>query len=135
MKITEENIATVRTSLMALAGLSCLLYAIMALLSNRPDPIWWFVPGAFGVLAALGTTAAFMMATPDVRRMASDEMYLQTTHRAQRHTFWVALMMYPVFAIGVLVFALQWDTVFAAMGTLTGGTYLLLLTYYEWRTA
>jgi hypothetical protein len=133
MTITEENIATVRTCLLTLTGLSCLLYAIMALISNRPDPFWWFIPGALGVFAGLGTTLVFMLATPKVRRMASDEMYIQITHRAQRNAYWMTLAMFPIFAIGVFIFGLEWNTVFAAMGTLTGAVYLLRLTHLEWR--
>lgn len=133
MKITEENIASIRGNLLALAGLSCLLYAGMAVAANRPDPFWWFVPGVMGLIAGAGTTLAFMMATPNVRRMANDELYQQTMHRAQRHAFWIAMALYPVSAIAVVVFGLRWDTIFAVMGTLTGAAYLLLLTFYEWR--
>lgn len=74
-----------------------------------------------------------MLATPEARTMANDEMHRQITHRAQRNAYWMTLAMFPIFAIGVAMFDLRWNTVFAAMGTLTGAVYLLPLTYLEWR--
>lgn len=88
-----------------------------------------------GIGAGIGTTLAFVFADPAARRMAADEMYIELTYRAQRHAYWIALALYPTFAMGVFVFGLKWTTVFAAMGTLTGASYLLLLTFYEWRAS
>lgn len=134
MSITDETIAKVRSALMAMTGLSCLSYAVLAIISNKPDPVWWFVPGTVGAVAGLGTALVFALASPEARRMANDEMYRHITHRAQRHAFWVALSLYPVFAIAVIAFGLDWRVVFAAQGTLTGAAYLLLLNFYEWRS-
>ena len=133
MVLKDTDIAKVRTVLLCLAGLSCLLYATLAVAQNSPQPIWWFIPTAMGLLASIGVFVAFALADPASRKMATGEMYVQLTHRAQRHAFWVALGLYPIFATGVFVLGLEWNTAFAAMGTLTGAAYLLLLTYYEWR--
>jgi uncharacterized membrane protein YhaH (DUF805 family) len=133
MTLQDTDIAKVRTVLLCLAGLSCLLYAVLAIAQNVPQPIWWFVPMAMGALAGVGIFVAFAMATPAARRMAKDEMYVETAHRAQRHAYWVLFGLYPIFAIAIFVFGLEWNTAFAAMGTLTGAAYLLLLMYYEWQ--
>lgn len=133
MTLTDTDIAKVRTVLLCMVGLSCLIYAVLALAQNSPQPIWWFIPAAMGCLASLGIFAAFAMGSATARKMASDEMYQQINHRAQRHAYWVALWLYPAFAMLVITFGIEWNTVFAAMGTLTGAAYLLLLTFYEWR--
>ena len=133
MTIQDTDISKVRTILLELTGLSCLRYAILAVTQNTPQPIWWFVPKAMGVFAGISTFVAFAMADPASRRMATDEMYTFIRHRAQRHAYWLSLGLYPVFAVVIMTTGLEWNTAFAAMGTLTGATYLLLLTLYEWR--
>ena len=135
MTIQDTDISKVRTILLELTGLSCLLYAILAVTQNTPQPIWWFVPTAMGVIAGVGTFVAFAMADPASRCMATDEMYTLITHRAQRHAYWLFLGLYPAFAVIIMTTGLEWNTAFAAMGTLTGAAYLLLLTFYEWRTS
>ena len=133
MALQDTDISKVRTILLGLTGLSCLLYAILAVTQNTPQPIWWFVPTAMGVIAGIGTFVAFAMADPASRRMATDEMYTLITHRAQRHAYWLSLGLYLAFAVIIMTTGLEWNTAFAAMGTLTGAAYLLLLTFYEWR--
>ena len=133
MTLKDTDIATVRSLLLFLVGVSCLTYAILAIAQNSPQPVWWYIPAVMGLLASVGIAIAFSLADAASRRMASDEMYAQITHRAQRHGYWVALGLYPAFAVIIILTGLSWETAFAAMGTLTGAAYLLLLTYYEWR--
>lgn len=135
MSLNDTHIAAIRTGLLAITGLSCLVYAILAVSQNTPQPFWWFVPAALGILSSIGIFAAFAIAKPAARRMASDEMYVEMVHRAQRHAYWIALGLYPLFAVFTMGFGMGWDTAFAAMGMLTGAAYLLLLTYYEWRAS
>ena len=133
--LNDIKIAKVRTTLLCITGLSCLLYAVLAIAQNRPDPIWWFVPSVTGILAMLGIFAAFSFASPAARSMAKDEMYIALAYRAQRHAYWISLFLYPIFAVGSYWGGLHWVTIFAAMGTLSGASYLLLLTFYEWRAS
>ncbi|MDA9361828.1 hypothetical protein N9R02_01630 [Ascidiaceihabitans sp.] len=133
MAPSDTNISKIHTILLGLTGLSCLLYAILAVTQNTPQPIWWFVAIAMGVFAGISTFVAFAMADPASRRMATDEMYTLIRHRAQRHAYWLSLGLYPVFAVIIMMTGFEWNTVFAAMGTLTSAAYLLLLTFYEWR--
>ena len=131
--ISSEGFGRGRSILLGLTGLSCLFYAVLAVIQNRPDPFWWFVPGALGALAAVLTWVLAAFAGRANARMASDELYEMVTHRAQRHGFWIAIALYPLAALGVIFLGLGWDTVFAAMGTSTAAAYLLLLPLYEWR--
>ena len=50
MALQDTDISKVRTILLGLTGLSCLLYAILAVTQNTPQPIWWFVPTVMGCL-------------------------------------------------------------------------------------
>ena len=84
-----------------------------------------------GVFAGISTFVAFAMADPALRRMATGEMYTLITQLSQRHVYWLFLGRYPVFAVIIMTTGLEWNTAFAAMGTLTGAAYLLLLTFYE----
>jgi len=105
----------------------------LAVTQNTPQPIWWFVATAMGVFAGISTFVAFAMADSASRRMATDEMYTLIRHRAQRHAYWLSLGLYPVFAVIIMMTGFEWNTAFAAMGTLTSAAYLLLPTFYEWR--
>jgi uncharacterized membrane protein YhaH (DUF805 family) len=116
---------------LGLTGLSGLIYAILVVMQNTPQPIWWFVPTAMGVFAGISTFVAFAMADPALRCMATGEMYTLIRHRAQRHAYWLFLGLYPVFAVIIMTTGLEWNTAFAATGTLTGAAYLLRLTFYE----
>jgi hypothetical protein len=68
------NISKVRTVLLGPTGLSCLLYAILAVTQNTPQPIWWFVPTAMGVFAGISPFVAFVMVDPASRSMATGEI-------------------------------------------------------------
>jgi uncharacterized membrane protein len=84
-----------------------------------------------GVFAGISTFVAFAMADPALRCMATGEMYTLIRQRVQRHAYWLFLGLYPVFAVIIMTTGLEWNTAFAAMGTLTGAAYLLLLSFYE----
>ena len=79
MALQDTDISKVRPILLGLTGLSCLLYAILAVTQNTPQPIWWFVPTAMGVFAGISTFVAFAMADPALRCMAKGEMYTLIT--------------------------------------------------------
>jgi hypothetical protein len=133
MALKDTDISKGRTILLGIMGLSCLVYAILAIAQNDPQPIWWFIPMTAGLLASVGIAIAFLLGDSSARQMAHDEMYDALNHRAQRHAYWIAVLMYPIFAVIIMTTGLSWETTFAAMGTLTSAAYLLLLTLYEWR--
>jgi hypothetical protein len=135
MAFTDENISAVRRWSLAAVGLCCVGYAVMALGQNRPDPVLWYLPGLAGSAAAFGVFLTFCFAGPQAIAMASDELYASVNQRAQRHAYWVAVLMYPAFGIFGTSLGLHWDTIFAAMGTLNAASYLLLVTLYDWRTS
>ena len=102
MALQDTDISKVRPILLGLTGLSCLLYAILAVTQNTPQPIWWFVPTEMGVFAGTGTFVAFAMADPDSCRVATDEMYILINHRVQRYAYWLSSGLYPAFAVIIM---------------------------------
>lgn len=134
MHLNDNTIATVRATGMGIAGACCLIYAVLAIVQNRPDPLWWFIPGLVGLAAGGITAIVFALAGKNAANAASDELFRMVADRAQRHAFWIALALYPVFGLLVFFAGLRWDTTFAAMGTLTAAAYLLLFCLYEART-
>ena len=115
----------------AITGLTCLAYAVLALLQMRPDPFPFWIPGILGLISA---ALIFALATAAGRKNAQqafDEGCIMDKRRAEAHAFWIALMLYPIFGFLMAMGAVALPTAFAAMGTLTGAAYLLLFTYYD----
>ena len=131
--MTSEKLSLIRTGMFAVTGLVCAAYAGMAILGNTPNPFGPWIPGVLGfgtgVMILLATLAAGRKATAQ----AMDEGYRADSQRAQQVGYWVALWMYPVFAVFLWQELLDWPTAFAAMGTLTGAAYLLPAVWFELR--
>ena len=115
----------------AITGLTCLAFAVLALLQMRPDPFPFWI---LGILELISAVLIFAMATAAGRKSAQqafDEGKIMDKRRAEAHAFWVALMLYPIFGVLMATGAIDLPTAFAAMSTLTGAAYLLLFTYYD----
>ena len=66
----------------AITGLTCLAYAVLALLQMRPDPFPFWIPGILGLISA---ALIFAMASAAVRKstqQAFDDGYLMDKRRA-----------------------------------------------------
>ena len=114
----------------AITGLTCLAYALLALLQMRPDPFLFWVPS---ILELISTAPIFALASAAGRKSAQqafDEGYIMDKRRAEAHAFWIALMLHPIFGVLIAMGTVAMPTAFSAMGTLTGAAYLLLFTYY-----
>jgi cobalamin synthase len=131
--MSSQLLSTIRTTVLGLTGLVCFFYAIAAIYTQTPDPIWPWIPMAFGLASALIITLAAFAAGPKAAQMATDEGYFDDSHKAQRTAFWVALLLYPAFAIPLSRGWVDWHVAYAAMSTLTGGTFLLLFVWFDLR--
>ena len=128
--LMSDSLSTFRRIMFAITGLTCLAYAVLALLQMRPDPFPFWIPGILGLISA---ALIFALAAAVGRKnalQAFDEGNIMDKRRAEAHAFWVALMLYPIFGILMATGTVALSTAFAAMGTLTGAAYLLLFTYY-----
>ncbi len=71
------------------------------------------------------------MANPRSASAATDEGYFADWGRAQRHAYWVAIALYPLFAVFMALDWVDYREAFAAMGTLTGGSVLAFFVAYD----
>ncbi len=130
---SEDAFSMIRACMLGFAGLLCLTYATLALLLGRPDPMPWWIPGAAGLASAVIVWGAAIVAGHRVAARASDERFRADNGRAMQLAYWVALLLYPVFAVPLHERWLGWPTAFAAMGTLSGAAYLLLFAWFGLR--
>lgn len=128
-----EHLATIRTVMLGLTGLSCVGYAVLAFWQGRPDPIGWYVPGTIGAASAMLITVAAFVAGNQQARMATDDLYKHVTHRAERQAYWVSMGLFVVVAILCARGVIDWDTGFAVLGTLMGAAFLLLFVWHDLR--
>jgi hypothetical protein len=135
MTLTDEHIAKVRSFGLLGVAASCLLYAVLALFQNRPDPMLWFIPMTVGIFAAIMIWTVFLIAGRRMAKAATDEFFDEIRNRAQRHAYWIAVSLFAIFAYPLISGVIRFDTAFAAMGTITGAAYPLLFVIYEWRSA
>ena len=123
--MSGEGLVKLRGWLMGFAGVVCLAYAVLALLTGRPNPMPQFIPGLAGVAAAVAIYLAFWQAGSASRRVASDEMFKMEMNMAVRVGFWVGVFLYPAFAPLLIAGWTKFEVAFAAMGTLMAASYLL----------
>jgi hypothetical protein len=129
--ISTDTLSTFRRIMFTITGLTCLAYAGLALVQMRPDPFPFWIPGSLGLISAALIFALAAAAGHNTAQQVFDEGYIMDRLRAEAQAFWVALMLYPIFALLMAMGAVALPTAFAAMGTLTGAAYLLLFTYHD----
>lgn len=133
MKISSEIIEKTRSFSLAAAGVSCFAYAGMALFQGRPDPFLWWIPGAFGLGAAVLITLATFIAGRAATDAAMDELYHSTAQRAAAIAYWVSLALFVITALLAKFGIADRATSTAILGTLMGGSYLALFVWLDWR--
>lgn len=129
--MTIQRFETLRRLALGAAGLTCLIYAGSVLATGRPDPMPFWIPGAVGGLALIAIT--FGLRINARNKTAMDEGYRSDWGRAQRHGYWIALWLYPLFGVALARGAIDYPAAFAAMGTLTGAAVLILFVIYDLR--
>ncbi len=129
--LSANSLLNIRVAAFGLTGLVCLLYAAMAILTGRPDPISPWIPAAFGIVSAASVLVALMSAGKRSATMARDEGFSDDFRRAQGVGYWVALLLYPVFGFFLSSGGVEYHVAFAAMGTLTGAAFLLPFVWFD----
>ena len=131
--MNSSTLANIRVTVFAMAGLVTAAYAIGVLISGRPDPMLFWIPGVAGICAAIAIFMSAGAAGQSTRDQAFDEGYLADTHKAQRYGFWIALFLYPAFGLLMFLEVVNHEISFAAMGTLTGASFLFLFVWFDLR--
>ena len=85
--LTSESISTFRRIMFAITGLTCLAYAVLALLQMRPDPFPFWIPGILGLISAVFIFAMAAAAGRKSAQQAFDEGYIMDNSRAEAHAF------------------------------------------------
>lgn len=124
--MSARTLTVIRNGSFSLLGVVLLIYAIGVLLSGTPAFISPWLPAAAGVVTAAVVTLAAMAAGGSAKAVAWDELAREEWRACLRLGFWVAVWLYPVFAVlhygmGVV----DADQSFAAMGTLTAAAPFL----------
>ncbi|TMV91403.1 hypothetical protein FGG78_10645 [Thioclava sp. BHET1] len=131
--LSYSQFSMLRRIVLGLSGLVCLLYAVLALIMRNPAPISPWLPWMSGALGLFVIFAAARLAGPDQVRRAKDELFRHDAQTAQRVGFWVALSLYPIFAIPLSLDMIAWPVAFAAMGTLSAAAFLLSFVWFDMR--
>lgn len=131
--LSTDSISNIRALVFGLTGLVCLGYALLVLATGQSEPIPFWIPGVCGVLAAAILVISSRAAGQKAAKSAWDEGYQFDAQRAAAISFWVALMIYPLFGVLNAMNIIGGDMMFAVMGLLTGATYLLLVTWFDFR--
>jgi len=121
-----ETITLIRNASFSLLGLLLLAYAVGVLLSGRPDPVSPWIPGLAGIVTAIVVTTASFMGERKASAIAWDELTRSEWGRSLRGGYWVAIWLYPVFAVLMITDIVSGPQTFASMGTLTGAAPFLL---------
>lgn len=131
--MTEDRLFVVRGLILAATGLICALYSVMALITARPDPIPFWIPGFATALSFFLIWLATAAAGPQATEQAFDEGYLADERRAQSVGFWTAVALYPLFGLMLWLGWVSYAVTFAAMGTLMAAVYLLCVVWFDVR--
>ncbi len=123
--MTSNGFSLLRLIMLGATGLVCLAYAILAFTMGRPDPMNPYIPGIMGGLAFLALTVGGIAAGPQNAGAANDEGYRNDNKRAAAFGYWVAIWLYPIFAVLMINGYVQSGVAFATMGTLTAAAFLL----------
>ena len=128
-----EQISRIRAVLMSITALACFLYAVLALVQNRPDPILWWIPGGFGAGSAVLIAVIYALAGRTEMRAVMDELYMATITKAAAQAYWLSLAMFVAISALVVWAGYDWTTAYAVHGTFLGGSFLALFVWHDQR--
>jgi len=123
--MNARTLTLTRNISFSLLGLILLAYALGVLVTGRPDPFPWWVTAAAGIGTAIVVSGASMLAGRRASAIAWDELAREEWRDCLRFGFWVAVWLYPLFAVLMALSLLDWNQSFAAMGTLTAAAPFL----------
>ncbi len=129
-----HRIIFVRNLSFLITGLVLLAYGVLAMIWQTSEPFAWWIPLLFGIVTAILIALAKRAGGRKASNQAFDEAFDVAMNRAQAMGYWIALFMYPAFAIFMSLGWLNLEVSFATMGTFTGASFLLLFVWFDRRT-
>jgi len=124
--MNADFLSKLRIAVLGSAGLICLAYAVLSVTWNTPQPFSPWLPGAAGVAAGATMWLCASYAGKRAAGAAYDELYQLEWGQALKISYWIAIALYPIFAIVLNFSELSGSTIFAAMGTATGAAPMLV---------
>tara|TARA_B100000780_G_scaffold133026_1_gene93297 strand:- start:121 stop:381 length:261 start_codon:yes stop_codon:yes gene_type:complete len=82
--LSVEKIIRFRNIALGLTGLIYLLYALLVILTRRPGPMPWWLPGMFGLLSGVIIFLTFWRAGPILAQQVSDQLSKHLSDKAHR---------------------------------------------------
>lgn len=131
--MSAETVFLTRVVTLGAAGALFALYAALAVLTGRPDPMPLWIPMLAAALAFVLICGASVLVGRRATEQAFDEGYLTDERRAQCIGFWGAVALYPAFTLLLWWEWVSFPVTFAAMGSLTAAIYLLTLVWFDVR--
>ncbi len=124
--MNAKSLTLTRNTLFSLLGLVLLSYGVGVLITGRPDPFWPLAPAVAGGITALVVTLGALLGGRKAAAITWDEMARHEWHGCLQFGYWVAVWLYPLFAVLLINDVVDFPQAFAAMGTLTGGAPFLM---------
>ncbi len=125
--MNARTLTLLRNASFSLLGLVLLAYGLGVLVTGSPEPFASWITAAAGIATAVVTSGAAALAGRRATQVAWDEMAREEWRRCLGFGFWVAVWLYPLFALLIGLSVVDWRQAFAAMGTLTAAAPFLLL--------
>lgn len=129
----SELISRLRTVFLGLTGLACVAYALGVVLTGRPDPVAWYIPGALGLFSAFAIMAVSLWAGQGPARAATDELYVAVRRRAEGQAYWLSMALFVAVAVASRMGLIALREGFVVLGCLMGGAFLLLFVWHDLR--
>ncbi len=124
--MNSRTLTLIRNTSFSLLGLILLAYGLGVLVTGRPDPFPWWVTAGAGIATALAVSVASGLAGRRAAAIAWDELAREEWKTCLAFGYWVAVWLYPLFAVLMAFSMVDQVQAFAAMGTLTAASPFLL---------
>jgi len=120
-----DTLARIRLIVLGFAGLTCALYALLAVLWNTPQPFSVWGPGAAGITASIVIWISAFVAGERNTGIAMDELYKREWSLAVQFSYWFGIVLFILAAIAVANGMISQSTGVAAFGTAYGASPML----------
>ncbi|MDQ7080436.1 MAG: hypothetical protein Q9M41_07185 [Paracoccaceae bacterium] len=124
--MNARTLTMIRNTSFSLLGLILLAYGLGVLVTGRTEPFPWWVTAVAGIATAVVVTSASLLAGRRAAAITWDELALEEWKDCLRLGYWVAVWLYPLFAVLIGLSLVDLPQSFAAMGTLTASAPFLL---------
>ena len=132
--MTVDQLSRLRFYAFLISGTIVAGYGVLAIVLSKPNPVWPWIPTVASLIAIAIIQISARRSGKKVSSASFDELFDVEWRRAVSLSYWIAIAMYPIFAVLLVTQTVGHWTAFAAMGTLSGGAPLLLYCFITARS-